>query len=151
MIEALESLLGLPLHPLVVHAVVVLVPLVALGMLVVALSDTWALRLRWPLALLAVAAAAAALLARASGEALLPDVAGSAALGRHTDLGRGAAIGVVLACLAVVAWAALSRERRRPVLAAGATLAMLAVTAWVVVTGHAGAQAVWADVLASAG
>jgi len=61
---------GLPLHPLVVHAVVVLVPLATFGALLVAARPRWS-RAYGPLvAAAAVIAAAAAFVAREAGGAL---------------------------------------------------------------------------------
>ena len=62
---------GVPLHPLVVHAVVVLGPLAVLTGLVYVAVPRWRWLLRWPLVVLAVATAAASLLAAAAGESLL--------------------------------------------------------------------------------
>ena len=62
---------GVPLHPLVVHAVVVLGPLAALTGLAYAFVPKWRWLLRWPLVVLAVVTAAAAVLAASAGEALL--------------------------------------------------------------------------------
>src|SRR6478672_1846013 len=62
---------GVPLHPLVVHAVVVLGPLAALAGLAYAFVPRWRWLLRWPLVVLAVVTAGAAVLAASAGEALL--------------------------------------------------------------------------------
>ena len=62
---------GVPLHPLVVHAVVVLGPLAALTGLAYALVPRWRWLLRWPLVVLAVGVAVAAVVAVAAGEDLL--------------------------------------------------------------------------------
>ena len=62
---------GVPLHPLVVHAVVVLGPLAALTGLAYAFVPRWRWLLRWPLVVLAVVTAGAAVLAASAGEALL--------------------------------------------------------------------------------
>ena len=61
----------MPLHPLVVHAVVVLGPLAAVTGLVYAAVPKWRWLLRWPLVVLAVVAAGASVLAAQSGESLL--------------------------------------------------------------------------------
>jgi len=58
---------GVPLHPLVVHAVVVLAPLAALTGLVYVVVPKWRWLLRWPLVVLAVAAAGASVLAAREG------------------------------------------------------------------------------------
>ena len=62
---------GLPAHPLVVHAVVVLTPLAALAGLVYAATPRWRYALRWPLVLLTAIAFVAAFVAAASGQSLL--------------------------------------------------------------------------------
>ena len=62
---------GVPLHPLVVHAVVVLGPLAALTGLAYALVPKWRWLLRWPLVVLAVITAVASFVAVQAGEALL--------------------------------------------------------------------------------
>ncbi|MBV9830859.1 MAG: hypothetical protein JOZ82_04630, partial [Marmoricola sp.] len=61
---------GLPLHPLVVHAAVVFVPLAAIAVGVYALASRWRWALRWPMAVLAVLAALAVQLAAMSGDNL---------------------------------------------------------------------------------
>ncbi len=65
-----DTIAGLPVHALVVHAVVVLGPLAALMLLAYALRPTWRTGLRWPTLLLSAVAAASAFVATQSGEAL---------------------------------------------------------------------------------
>ena len=62
---------GIPLHPLIVHAVVVLAPLAAVAGLAYAAVPRWRWWLRWPLVLCALAAAGGAVVAAISGEQLL--------------------------------------------------------------------------------
>ena len=62
---------GVPLHPLVVHAVVVLGPFAALTGLAYAFVPRWRWLLRWPLVALAVVTAVTAVVAVQAGEALL--------------------------------------------------------------------------------
>jgi uncharacterized membrane protein len=64
-----ESFNGLPLHPLLVHAVVVLVPLLVIGALAYVLFPRLRGRLAWVVVLLALAAPVAALAAELSGTA----------------------------------------------------------------------------------
>jgi uncharacterized membrane protein len=64
-----ESFNGLPLHPLLVHAVVVLVPLLVAGALAYVLFPRLRRHLAWVVALLALAAPVAALAAKLSGDA----------------------------------------------------------------------------------
>ncbi len=61
---------GLPLHPLVVHAVVVFAPLAALGGLLFAVRPQWRWALRWPLVVVTLIAVGAAVVAALSGENL---------------------------------------------------------------------------------
>ena len=58
---------GVPLHPLVVHAVVVLGPLAALTGLAYAAVPRWRWLLRWPLVVLAVVTAVTAFVAVVAG------------------------------------------------------------------------------------
>ncbi|WP_434742780.1 DUF2231 domain-containing protein [Micromonospora sp. SH-82] len=65
-----KEFLGLPLHPLVVHAAVTLIPLLALLGPVYALRARWRPKMDWAVGLLAVGAPVAAFAATQSGEAL---------------------------------------------------------------------------------
>jgi hypothetical protein len=138
------EVLGLPLHPLVVHAVVVLVPLVTAGLALAVLRAGWSERLRLVLAVLAVGAALAGLVSRLSGQWLLPRVPGSAEVARHASLGTTVPWLVALSAVLVVAWAwqdAHGRPSRA--LAVAALVAGVVATGWTVAVGHSGAVAVW--------
>jgi uncharacterized membrane protein len=158
----LSDLLGLPAHPLLVHAAVVLVPLVAFATALTCWRPAWRRHHALPLALLAVVAAVFAFLAKESGEPLQGAVrraaqaAGAARprYGDHPEEGDTAFFfSAVFAAVMVAFWAAVQfRERLRLpawsglagyalVLAAGALAA-----ATMVVAGHSGAQLVWKDV-----
>lgn len=137
---------GLPLHPLVVHAVVVLVPLVAAGMVLAAASRTWADRLRLVLAVLAPVAAVAAVVARWSGQALLVRTPGSAEAARHADQSDALHWLVIAVAALVLAWAWTGRTGSSGRwLGALAAVASVVATAWTVVAGHSGAISVWGD------
>ncbi|MGA8248602.1 MAG: hypothetical protein WB797_16970, partial [Nocardioides sp.] len=58
---------GLPLHPLIVHVVVVFAPLAGLGGILYAVTPRWRWWLRWPFVASAVIAAAAGVVAVRSG------------------------------------------------------------------------------------
>lgn len=62
---------GVPLHPLVVHAVVVLGPLAGLTGLAYAFVPKWRWLLRWPLVALALVVAVSTVVAAQAGESLL--------------------------------------------------------------------------------
>ena len=156
------SINGLPLHPLVVHAVVVLAPLSALVGLAYAAVPRWRWLLRWPLVALTGIAAGAALVAAASGESLLESRAGLAALPKVKTHGEAGVLmrNVMLLDLIVVlvsAWwlggpSGLVSGRGSRTQRGGALdwvvsvvllLASLAVLYAVVMAGDTGAQAVW--------
>jgi hypothetical protein len=151
---------GLPLHPLVVHAAVVLIPLSALLGVGLGVATRWRWLTRWPAAVLSVVSVGLAFLATTSGESLEESRPGLAALVR-THRKRGellANLTIVLAVVVVVAAlllpgpsgllsgrGAVARrvayaERVLPVL-----LVVVAVVVLVqlVLTGDSGARAVW--------
>ncbi|MFL6175966.1 MAG: DUF2231 domain-containing protein [Ornithinibacter sp.] len=164
----LDTIGGIPIHPLIVHAVVVLVPLASLLLLLAALSPPirrWAGLLTPLLATLALVLTP---LASQSGEALQRRVAESPALEEHTELGDTLVFYVFL--VAVLAWVLWFLDRRaRATAATGTTaadgvpaapprsalltgvivlsvLAVLATTVQVVRIGHSGAEASWSKV-----
>lgn len=155
---------GIPLHPLVVHAAVFLAPLAALIGVLFAVRPQWRWALRHPLGFTAVAAAAAVQFSAMTGDAL------SASLGNDPNralieihemwAGRLQAAAWALAAVAAVAWWSVphgspipGHEREHPEIAGAVTLSKIAVpllfvlglltAALTVVTGHAGAVAVW--------
>lgn len=80
---------GIPAHPLVVHAVLVLLPLAAVGGLVIALRAAWRRRFGYVVLALTVVAVAAVPLATTTGEELqtalaLPD---NQLIQKHANLG----------------------------------------------------------------
>ena len=62
---------GLPLHPLVVHAVVIFAPLAGLTGLAYAFVPRWRWLLRWPLVALSLVVAVTAVVATMAGQSLL--------------------------------------------------------------------------------
>jgi uncharacterized membrane protein len=78
---------GLPLHPLLVHAVVVLVPLAVVAAVAMAVSSTVRARYGWLFVGLATLALGSVPLATSSGEALQSRVQETAAIERHTHMG----------------------------------------------------------------
>jgi hypothetical protein len=138
---------GLPLHPLVVHGAVVLLPLAALGALVIAVSARARKRYGSLVVLGAFVALGATIGARVTGEALNGGTqAGAGALGTHVTWGLlapwpAAALAVTSLVLVLAA-----RGKSRPLLVTSALLTVvsaLASLAVIVVVGHAGATAVW--------
>jgi hypothetical protein len=152
----ISELFGLPAHPLVVHAAVVLLPLAALATLVSAAVPR--LRAHYAPAALAVALAAtlAVGLAQGSGEELEERVDETELVEEHTEQGETVlpwAIAVSVAAAATTAAPLITR--RRPTMSARAlTTALVLVAAitgtgavWTVTeVGHSGAKATWDDV-----
>ncbi len=174
-----DTVAGLPVHPLVVHAAVVLLPLGAALLLVLLVVRRWRAALAVPALLALAAGAAAAVVATESGEALAARVG---VPGEHEQWGS-LIPGPAGALLAVgVAWYILQRRDARattngpttsgpstngpstngpstngaaaslPTRIAAALVAVLAivVTALTVLAGHSGATAVWSGRLAAA-
>lgn len=150
-----ETFGGLPLHPLVVHAVVVLGPLAALCLVAYAVVPRWRVGLRWPTLLLAAAAAGAGYVAKEAGEylrdALFPDqvpppVAEHAAAGDLAAISLYLLLGVTLIVLLLVP----AREAARVPAIAGLVLALGAAAFAGYAgfeAGHSGATAVWGGML----
>ncbi|WP_034485729.1 DUF2231 domain-containing protein [Actinomadura oligospora] len=156
---------GLPVHPLIVHLVVFLVPLVALAALVVAVWPR-ARRVAAPWALgLATAGVVSVPMATSSGEGLEKRVPHTALVERHAELADGllplvAGVWLALAVIVAVAWysrrgtdagsggAGAARWTTVVTVAAAvaAVGASVATGVQVVRIGHSGAKAVWHDV-----
>ena len=152
-----DTIAGLPVHVLVIHAVVVLTPIAAILALGYAARPQWRRALRWPTVGLAVVSAASAFVAAESGENLERRLTSigehSDALEAHTEAGDVAK--VVIAIFAVVVLVAASWALRPGQPAPGpiAIVAMLLLVAasvaaiWFVFqAGHTGAQVAWGDV-----
>ena len=149
---------GVPLHPLVVHAAVVLVPLAAVLGAAYALMPKWRYLLRHPTLAVAAAAALSTQLAGMTGENLAETTKDSSLLDNHEAWAGRLTFGIwVFAAVVAVAWWVLpavngligksDKETRISALVMPATilLPVLAVVVMVLVyfTGDAGAQAVW--------
>jgi uncharacterized membrane protein len=148
----LDDVVGLPMHPLVVHAVVVLVPLSALSAIVMVARPAFSRRFGPLTVALAGAGVLGAVLAKASGERLAESVGTPA---QHANLGERlplVAIGYFVLLLGF--WLVdrgIPANRRRPgwLTALGVLLVVAAVvvTVGTVWTGHSGAEATWRGVL----
>ncbi|PJJ56495.1 hypothetical protein CLV56_0704 [Mumia flava] len=148
---------GLPLHPLVIHVVVVGVPLVAL-LSVGFLVPRWRWVLRWPLAVGAVLTAVSGFVAVRAGHALADDLdAGGeigAAIDEHEQWGTRLLVAlIVLAVLAVATAVEASRSSGSAVhVLAVLTMVVALTSAWLAFeTGDRGARAVWCGQSVAAG
>jgi hypothetical protein len=107
---------GLPLHPLLVHTVVVLLPLAAVGSIIIAVVPKWRRRYWLPVLVLALLGIGSVPITQQAGEALYNTIKGSPpGLAHHRDLGNALlpyaiAFGVMLVLLLVVGRIA-DRER----------------------------------------
>jgi hypothetical protein len=153
-----DSIGGLPVHALVLHAVVIAVPLAALLALLFAYPRTrnWA---RWPLAVVAVGTLGATFVAKMSGEALeralgiKPGNPVGDLIAKHQHLANQLLILVaVFAVLAVASSFLVSRvdvaPRRRPVAIEVGLPVLLVITGLVMMfqvyrVGDIGSRAVW--------
>jgi hypothetical protein len=153
----LDKFHGLPVHPLLVHAVVVFVPLLILVTLGYALLPRWRSRLDWAVVLLAIAAPISVYLARLSGTRFRDSLFGSGPyprdITRHQNYaGKLFWFALALGILALL-MVALVEGRRRDRLKLHAALPVivmvLAVASvvpagiYVYLTGDSGATAVW--------
>ncbi|MGS2640036.1 DUF2231 domain-containing protein [Streptosporangium sp. LJ11] len=149
-----DEILGLPLHPLIVHAAVVLTPLLAVLAAAYALAPRTRPVLTWAVVGLAPVVPVSVFVARQSGEALeegrFASVEGRLGerIAEHADLGTPLLL-VTLALGAVsLALVHVTRGDRfgRPAgLAVSALTVILAAVAlyYVIRSGHSGAVAVW--------
>lgn len=135
-----------PLHPLVVHGAVVLLPLAALGAIVIALSVRARERYGSLVAVLSVVALGAVVGARLSGEQLAGGTTGAGTLGAHMFWGLIAPWPASVLAVATICLVVAGRGRKGPVLTTFAVLTVVAALVslgTVLVTGHLGATAVW--------
>jgi hypothetical protein len=151
MVIMFDTVLGLPVHVLVVHAVVVGLPLMAIVTVVVAFMPTLRLWMAWAVAVADAGVVVLTFVARESGEQLQQRLGGQVAQ-EHAALGRNL-IWFALPVFAVAVAVALTRGSRRPgrstvAGAVGMVAAVLAIW-WTVRVGHSGAQAVWQGIVQS--
>ncbi len=161
-----DTINGLPLHPLVVHAVVVLLPLAALGVVALAIRPTWRPRYGTLVIVVTALATLSIPLATESGESLERQVGDP---GTHAQLGDTLIWFAVPLLAAAVGMLWLDRRSRRATGGAGSTagrgarhnalgLAVPALAALLAVAnlvqvyriGESGARAAWGSTGAGA-
>jgi len=151
---------GLPLHPLVVHAAVVLIPLTMVGTILIAVRPAWRRSLGPWVVLLAAAALVTSVAAKESGEKFAVRVGLPVS---HADLGNVLPLFAFLMFAATTAYVVvgyLQDKKAAPaagttssgisgqpvvltVLAVVAVVLSLVATGWTVAVGDSGAKAVW--------
>lgn len=163
----IEDIFGLPAHPLLVHAPVVLLPLGALGVLLMVIRVAWFERFKWATLAVVGAGTLGAVLAAGSGESLQEET--RRRVGDHAEAGDAArAVSIVFFVVVLVAVLLPVLLKRRAAARASAgegtpqpgatnaqplwlrilvTLALVASATASVITvvnaGHSGAERVW--------
>ena len=139
-----DTIFGLPTHALVVHAAVVLLPLAAIGAVIMGFSHRFSVRFGPIVVAIAVLGTAAALASRLSGEAL------AARVGNPQDhASAGQVLPFIAAGFLVVVLLLWLLDRRGArdagtrIVAVICIIAALVVTGWTIRTGHSGAEATW--------
>ncbi|HEV8023957.1 MAG TPA: DUF2231 domain-containing protein [Candidatus Nanopelagicales bacterium] len=147
-----DTIFGLPTHVLIVHATVVLLPVAALGAVVVVLRRALIHKLGLAVVIVSVLGAGAAWIARLSGAELASRVGNPQP---HVEYGHDLPIfATVFAVLVIVYWLfarGVPANRSRPwwviTLGVAVLVASVAVTWSTVITGHSGSEAVWGSII----
>jgi hypothetical protein len=146
-----DTISGLPVHVLVVHAVVVLLPLMAVVTVAVAVRRGWRSAAPW-VVLADAAVVGLAYAAKESGEVLqtrlsqfTPNIAHDHAV--HGDLVPYFALALLVA--AVLVWLTSRSARLVPVAVAVAIVTGVGSLWWIYLTGESGARAVWGETVAN--
>jgi hypothetical protein len=152
-----DTILGLPVHALVIHAVVVLVPLGAAGVVAIALVPPW--RQRFGVAVLGILTVGllAVPVATRSGNKLEARLHAAGIVARqiksHRDMGKLVIYPTIALWILAAALVLLDRrgQKGRPVaiVAVLAVLAAGAAATQVAITGHLGSTAVWSCTIGS--
>ncbi|MBC2644530.1 MULTISPECIES: DUF2231 domain-containing protein [unclassified Rhodococcus (in: high G+C Gram-positive bacteria)] len=145
---------GLPAHVLLVHFIVVLAPLTAIGVVLCSVWPAARHRLVWPTLALAIVTTALTPLTTDAGEWLEKHVGRSPAVHTHTELGDTMIyFSAALLLAAAAATAVHLRERKtapsRPLTLIVAVLAIVIAAGTIVQVyriGESGSRAAWSDV-----
>lgn len=167
-ILGIDTVLGLPLHALIVHFAVILVPLAALALIGTCWNSRWRKRYALGIAVIAIVGAGAAFVAAESGESLSHSIKLAAAssgqeaqasrrdgelLGEHPEEGQRAEVVAVIfastagALFVFDEWGARFHASGAMVSAvyAGASIAGVLAIMTMLLAGHSGAALVWKD------
>jgi len=164
----MDTFFGIPAHPLLVHIPAVLLPLAALGVVVMVIKPAWHHRYRWAVLALGFVGALGAILAASAGESLEDRIVakeGASVAGGwedHAQAGEtarlfGIIFFVVLAAFVLIPWYVEHRAAQgRPITLPKAVTPLLAVlvlagsagTVFTVIeAGHSGATSVWCETM----
>jgi len=144
----LDLVFGLPLHPLVVHGAVVLVPLVAFAALAMSYWPSFSRKYGGPVLILAVVAQLSLFLAKASGEPFQQHL--NKDIERHANFGEIAPFTFIpLLVLLYLRWrmdksgATVGSAKVRRLVSVLLALAAILALIYIYLTGHSGAESVW--------
>lgn len=140
-----DLVMGLPVHPLVVHAAVVLIPLAAVAAIAMAVKPAVSRKYGKIIIGIAVLGQLSSIAAKLSGEEFLDRL--DIKLERHAELGDMAP----LTSLPMLAFLVLLYQLDRKTATSNLRKVMAALTAasavfaagYIAITGHSGAEAVW--------
>lgn len=153
-----ETIGGIPIHPLVVHGVVVLIPLAALGVILIAFIPKWRERYGSLVVILALLPLLMIPVAKQSGEQLKEVVGDSDAVKTHAELGEVMLyFAIPLFLVATALWWVGRRERQHQPIGKGLSLTLAVVSVivaisasvWVARVGHSGSDAAWGGLVIS--
>lgn len=152
MSSPLDTVFGLPTHVLVVHATVVLLPVAALGAVVIVIRRSLIHRLGAITVIVAGLGMAAAWVSRFSGAELASRVGNPQP---HVELGHDLPIHATLFFVLVTAYWLIARgipgNRSRPwwvlVLGVLVLLGSVGITWSTIITGHSGSEATWGSII----
>ena len=147
-----DTIFGLPVHALVVHGAVVLIPLAAIGAILIAVRPTFSRRYGLLVVLVAGAGAISAFVARLSGEQLAERVGKPE---QHAELGTVLPfIATGLFVIVLVFWLfdrGIPASKYRPmwlvIFAIVVVLVACFAIYWTVRVGHSGTTAVWGPII----
>ena len=144
----LDLIFGLPVHPLVVHGAVILVPLVAFAALAMTYWPSFSRRYGGPVLILAAVAQVSLFLAKGSGEPFEERL--NKDIERHADLGEIAPLTFIpLLILLFIRWrmdksgATVGSPKIRRLVSVLLALAAILALVYIYLTGHSGAESVW--------
>ena len=153
----MESINGLPAHPLFVHAPVVLMPLATIVTLVLAFRPTWRRRVGFALPAVAVVILALTQLAISSGNAFDEIVGTRVNTDDHESLALMTRNFIAVFVVASLLLALFDRWHAKGgsgaagsgvlLLVAVTTISSLLATTWMIRTGDEGARLVWDGIL----
>jgi len=143
--------MGLPLHPLIIHVVVVLVPLSALGVILLLAFPRFVPNFSLLILILLITSTIAGFIAANSGQALSNRVGYP---GNHAQQGERLSKLILLFTLLYIIWFVIYRKNIKfksadNLLKRGLSvlllLAAIASTTFTLIVGHSGAKVTWED------